>query len=71
MSENKNPEVLAEEELDAVAGGGCCSDEGSSTPCVLGHPTKDYSESKCEGCAHWDISYNPRPLKNYKYCTLK
>jgi hypothetical protein len=54
MSENNiNPEVLADEELDAVSGGGCCDyiacPRGYDRPVGNGGVV---NSDECDGCDH-------------------
>jgi hypothetical protein len=60
MSENNNPEVLADEELDDVSGGGCCVSEepynpDDYIPCPKGYDVKVSSWvtlDKCSDCKY-------------------
>jgi hypothetical protein len=55
MSEKENPELLAEEELDDVSGGGCCSsEEDYIKDCPKGYTglRKSVSLNNCRGCGY-------------------
>jgi hypothetical protein len=50
MSEKENPEVIADEELDAVAGGGCC---GEQVDCVRHFSGDVVHVMLCDGCEYF------------------
>jgi hypothetical protein len=53
MSEKTNPEALAETELDAVAGGGCCD----QIDCVRGWSGNQIVPQLCSGCDYFKLVY--------------
>jgi hypothetical protein len=53
MSDKENPELVEENELDAVSGGGCCGDdEQEKWPCVRNYDDTQYNPTKCKDCRH-------------------
>jgi hypothetical protein len=78
MSEKENPEVLADEELDAVSGGGCCDDEPTkfTTDCERGYfgaiekSENIISKELCRGCDHFKqtLVEGRRSYTPYWYC---
>jgi hypothetical protein len=75
MSDNINPEALADEELDAVAGGGCCDNEPGAKAsdyiaCPKGYEGFTAYSDSCSGCPHIGsiFGYNLKIEKYMHFC---